>query len=365
MKSFDLGALEELVGSAASGKGVPIEIPLQDIVEDPEQPRKTFEPKALEHLAKSIKRTKVKSPISVKSKDTNGKYVINHGARRYRASIMAGKLTIPAFIDDEHVSADQMIENIQREDLTVLEIADWINRELVAGEKQAGLAERLGMDKSWVSRYASIGKAPDVIRGIAERCSDVTALCNLINLHKTDQEAVEQFIASCSGDDHLITRAEISALTISANEQAVQTAAPISARVRDDDGSVRRNGARVSATSSVQERPVLGLAALFQAQAANKPADEIISSLPDTERRQVGKALVDVAKRGHAAPADGFIRDLVTGLQSGDFASRGEGLYQLVAFLAGSRAESTDLLTPNHVLRDTVRIVASLSTDKE
>lgn len=57
----------------------------------------------MQKMAESIKERGVKTPISVKPHPTEqGKWLINYGARRFRASIMAGKDTIPAFVDNDH-----------------------------------------------------------------------------------------------------------------------------------------------------------------------------------------------------------------------------------------------------------------------
>ena len=78
-------------------------IPLEKIDPNPDQPRKVFNEKALEELAKSIKINGVIMPIVLQKCD-DGKYMIIAGERRFRASQLAGKTTIPAYIlkaDDE------------------------------------------------------------------------------------------------------------------------------------------------------------------------------------------------------------------------------------------------------------------------
>ena len=71
---------------------------------------------------------------------------INHGERRWRASKVAGKKQIPAFIDNDYSDDDQVIENIQRNDLTAREIAVHIGRKLAEGYQNLrllnGLASR-------------------------------------------------------------------------------------------------------------------------------------------------------------------------------------------------------------------------------
>ncbi len=100
------------------------EIKLDEIRPNPYQPRRTFDEDALNDLAKSIKETGVFQPIIVRE-SVNG-YEIIAGERRYRASKLAGKDTIPAIIrsfDDESMMEVAVLENLQREDLSPIEEA--------------------------------------------------------------------------------------------------------------------------------------------------------------------------------------------------------------------------------------------------
>ncbi len=116
------------------------EIDITLISEDIHQPRKEFNQETLRELTETIKLRGVKSPISVRpNPDKPGTYIINHGARRYRASINAELTKIPAFIDADYSEADQVIENLQRDDLTSREIADFIGRQLAGGAARIGL----------------------------------------------------------------------------------------------------------------------------------------------------------------------------------------------------------------------------------
>ncbi|AHB42394.1 ParBc, ParB-like protein nuclease protein [Candidatus Saccharibacteria bacterium RAAC3_TM7_1] len=99
-------------------------IKLSEIMPDPDQPRRQFDETALTELAASIKEHGVLQPIVVVTKD--GKYQIVAGERRYRASLQAGKTTIPALVrtlSDQHKLELSLIENIQRRDLNPLETA--------------------------------------------------------------------------------------------------------------------------------------------------------------------------------------------------------------------------------------------------
>ena len=115
---FDPTALEDKKESKLK------EIKIDDIVRDEEQPRREFDPEALEALAASIREHGVLQPIVVTKED--GKYKIVAGERRWRASKIAGLDKIPAIIrtlDSQNRLELSIIENAQREDLNAIELA--------------------------------------------------------------------------------------------------------------------------------------------------------------------------------------------------------------------------------------------------
>ncbi len=100
------------------------EISLNDIMPNRFQPREIFDKNALEELSQSIKEHGVIQPIIVRK--VGDKYEIVAGERRYRASLLAGKQTIPAIvkdIDDKETAKIALLENLQRKDLTPIEEA--------------------------------------------------------------------------------------------------------------------------------------------------------------------------------------------------------------------------------------------------
>ena len=117
-EEFDLTAEED----KASGELV--NLSLDDIIRDEEQPRTEFSAEAIEALASSIKEHGVLQPIVVTKED--GKYKIVAGERRWRASKLAGLKKIPAIIrslDSQNRLELSIIENAQREDLNAIELA--------------------------------------------------------------------------------------------------------------------------------------------------------------------------------------------------------------------------------------------------
>jgi ParB family chromosome partitioning protein len=191
----DLSALDkfsefQLNMSGQSGQtvatGLPLELSLDEIKEDPGQPRTVFDPDSLKELAASIEFLGVLEPISVR-KNPEGGYIINSGARRFRAAGLAGLKTIRAFIHEpahETVKYTQMAENIHRDNLKPLEIAAFISGEIANGKKQADIARMLGKSRAYVNQYVKLSNGPDWIKQLSATgvCSDATTLVELISL---------------------------------------------------------------------------------------------------------------------------------------------------------------------------------------
>lgn len=158
-----LGALIELDNVQTAGSSQINEIPLDSIVANPNQPRKTFDAEALEELAASIKELGVVQPVTLRE-ISEGRYQIISGERRCRASRMAGLTSIPAYIktaDDEALMEMALVENIQREDLNAIEIALSYQR-LIDEYKftQERLGEKVGKKRATVTNYLRLLKLP-------------------------------------------------------------------------------------------------------------------------------------------------------------------------------------------------------------
>lgn len=194
--SIDLRDLSSLsIDNTKSSGAMMISIDLID--EDPNQPRTIFNDESLQELADTIRDRGVKSPISVRE-ISDGRYMINHGARRYRASKLAGKTTIPAFIDNDYTNIDQLIENIQRDNLSPMDIARFIESELNRGLKKIEIAKELGKSNSWVSERYALINLPECVRERFEQGyfvnDDVSAVTGLARLHKKAPEQIESFL---------------------------------------------------------------------------------------------------------------------------------------------------------------------------
>lgn len=128
-------------------------IKLKDIVANKDQPRRDFSEESLKGLSESINKYGVIQPIILRNKDD--KYEIVAGERRYRASLLSKLEEIPAIImdiDDYNVDKISLIENIQREDLTVEEEA-YAYKKLIEEYNltQAQLAEEVSKSRSYIA----------------------------------------------------------------------------------------------------------------------------------------------------------------------------------------------------------------------
>lgn len=191
----DLSSFLNRTPAAPTGK--PLQIPLERIEEDPTQPRRTFNADTLRELADSIGRRGVKTPISVKPHPEQAdRYIINHGARRYRAALLANATTIPAYIDPDYDSDDQVIENLHRDGLTPREIADYIGRQLSAGRTKGEIAAALYKSAAYISQHAALLDLPDPIAEAFNqgRCGDVTVINELVRAYKKDAAAVAAWL---------------------------------------------------------------------------------------------------------------------------------------------------------------------------
>ncbi|MCR1916928.1 ParB/RepB/Spo0J family partition protein [Lactobacillus taiwanensis] len=147
------------------------EIPLDEIRPNPYQPRKTFDNKSLKELSESIKENGVFQPIIIR-KSVNG-YEIIAGERRFRASKLAKKKTLPAIIrkfDEAQMMEVAVLENLQREDLTPLEEAqayEMLQKNL--GLTQAEVSKRLGKSRPYIANYLRLLTLPQKTKRLLQR----------------------------------------------------------------------------------------------------------------------------------------------------------------------------------------------------
>ncbi len=163
--TLNLDALDAFAALDSAGQtGKPLLLDIETVHEDPDQPRRTFDQAALAELTESVRQSGVKSPVSVKSHPSIvGHYMLNFGARRLRASKAAGLTTIPAFVDEAHTDFEQVVENLQRDGLTPMEMALFIQAKVNGGMKKGAVATKLGISNAAVSKYLVLVDGPTEI----------------------------------------------------------------------------------------------------------------------------------------------------------------------------------------------------------
>lgn len=143
------------------------EIDIDAIQPNPNQPRRDFDEEALQELSDSIREIGIIQPITLRDLG-NGSYTIIAGERRWRASKMAGLTAIPAYVrtvDDENMMEMALVENIQREDLSAMEIALAYQHLIEQYDlTQERLSERVGKNRATVTNYLRLLKLPAVIQ---------------------------------------------------------------------------------------------------------------------------------------------------------------------------------------------------------
>lgn len=151
-----------------------VEVNLNEIHPNPDQPRKTFDEEKLQELARSIERQGLIQPIIVKKRDSNeGGYLLVAGERRFRAFHLLKKLTIPSIITEGNVDEIALIENIQREDLNPLEEAEALEKMMERYRyTQAELGKVVGKAQNTISETLQLNALPNQIKN-EYRTSDI------------------------------------------------------------------------------------------------------------------------------------------------------------------------------------------------
>ncbi len=174
VKKRGLGrGLDALLGSVSSSANDPPEelreLALDNLSPGRHQPRRNFEPEALQSLADSIRAQGVVQPI-VAREAGGGRYEIVAGERRWRAARMAGLTTIPAVVrqmPDQAAMAIALVENIQRADLNALEEAEALKRLIdEVGLTHEQTAEAVGRSRAAVSNLLRLMDLDRDVQGL-------------------------------------------------------------------------------------------------------------------------------------------------------------------------------------------------------
>ena len=210
------------------------EIELSKIKVNPNQPRREFDPVALQELADSIREIGIIQPITLR-KISDEEYQIIAGERRFRASQMAGLDRVPSYIrtaDDENVLEMALIENIQREDLNSVEIALTYQHLLDQyGLTQERLSERVGKKRTTVANYLRLLKLPAPVQmGLKNKQIDMGHARALLTLDdpKLQVKVYEEIVAQ----GYSVRRVEEIVKSLSQGESIVSNGRKITPKQR-------------------------------------------------------------------------------------------------------------------------------------
>ena len=204
-ENLDLESVEKKIYESASNEEI-VELNLSDLRPNPYQPRKIFDDTALNELASSIKEHGVFQPIIVK-KSIKG-YDIIAGERRFRASKMAGLDKIPAIIrdfTDEQMMEIALLENLQREDLSVIEEAHAYKSMIEhLNLTQDELSKRVGKSRSHITNILGLLRLPGEVQQMVSDGRITMGHARALSKLESREEIIN--LANKIVDDNLVVR---------------------------------------------------------------------------------------------------------------------------------------------------------------
>jgi ParB family chromosome partitioning protein len=261
------------------------EVAVGKILPNPAQPRLSYEEDSLTELADSIREHGVLQPILVRP--VGSQYELIAGERRWRASRMAQRESIPAIVvefDDETALEVSIIENLQREDVSPLEEAAMFRKMTDLGYSVRQLAQKIGKDKGYVENRIRLAEAPPEIRELVSVRKDT--LSHAYELMKIPDERIRRRLAKKVAAGEL-SLAKLRALTGGGNPAEPRDAAKPKRRARTVAGQVA--AARQADDALVNNRA--RLAGAIDELVELLSQREVIDQIPDTNRDNLARNL--------------------------------------------------------------------------
>jgi len=204
-------APSELSIEALAAQGVPLLLSVDNLEEDPGNPRTEFPDEELAELAADVAQRGILQPIVVRRSTDEGHYRVLFGAKRLRAARRAGLQLVPVVIgSDAHDVYAQVAENQKRHGLTPLDLARFMRSRIDLGESNAEIARRMGMDLTSVAHHLALLDLPFELKEAyrSGRCTSPRTLYELAKLQKTKPERVKAIVHREGG----ITRSAVASL---------------------------------------------------------------------------------------------------------------------------------------------------------
>ena len=260
------------------------EVAIGRILPNPAQPRLSYEEDSLTELADSIREHGVLQPILVRP--VGSQYELIAGERRWRASRLAGRESIPAIVvefDEETALEVSIIENLQREDVSPLEEAAMYRKMTDLGYSVRQLAQKIGKDKGYVENRLRLADAPQEIRDLVSVRKDT--ISHAYELMKLTDERQRRRLAKRVAAGEL-SLAKLRAIT-GGDEPAEEGAPARRRRARTTAGAVvaaRRTDDALMDTKGKLAGAVDELVDLLR-------HPDVIEQIPDVNRANLAKYL--------------------------------------------------------------------------
>lgn len=335
-------------------------IPL-NMIEVKAQIRETFEDEenTLHDLAESIKARGVLQPILLRP--TADGYELVAGERRYRASRLAGLEQIPAYIrelTDEEADDAQLAENIHRKNLTQIEEAKKIQRDLDRLGTVEAVLEKHQKSRPWLSKMLSLLNLPEQAKRLV--AEDVSADVEVINTVKTI-EKIDPVKAKVLVDDLKQTRGKANA-----RDKAAAVKETVKPSKKPKTGGASKGGIVATPKDRTQETP--GEVSVFAGAKSDgedlsgsarpvvfSPAQVLTNAYINIfEHGSKPHVVLDVMSKDDKEAIESWLRQfydagkqakdvgraVIQGIRNAQFSTDGEGAFALVAFLYGADSEA-------------------------
>lgn len=194
---------------------------------DPENVRGEIDPAKIAEMAETIKERGQLQPITVAPKDDEGRYRVMFGERRWRACKQLGvqvRAIVSKTDDIEQVRIDQFIENDQREDLSTADMIRFVTGQVAKGRTLVELARATGRNRTLLTRYQGLAKAPDYISALFGDISMRSAVA-LAQAAKTDDAATRTFVENTAAEDMTVLACERFARDVGAKKTSAPSPA--------------------------------------------------------------------------------------------------------------------------------------------
>ena len=192
---------------ALAADGLPLLVSVDCLEEDPSNPRTEFPDGEIAELAQDISLRGILQPIVVCRATDDGRYRVVFGAKRLRAAKQANLNAVPVVIGSgSHDVYAQVAENQKRHGLTPLDLAKFMRSRADAGESNAEIAKRMGIDLTSVAYHlALLTLPPELDEALRSgRCTSPRTLYELANLQKIKPDRVKAIVA---GEGEITRRA--------------------------------------------------------------------------------------------------------------------------------------------------------------